>query len=432
VEFMNQWSFWVRGLVIFVVGLFGLAGNVLTIIVLRQKSQESNSNFKKLMIALAVADNLMIIDLMIESGISLFGNSDKPFVYKYLYPSIIHPAKGIIQALTIYMVVAVSAERYKAVCHPLSYRHGAYKFILLVVAVSIGLKTPRFFQFKLDYYHPENSSSKINVDYVTTDLNENPTYIQFSSYWDDIFSCGVLPLLLLVFFNLQMILKIRASNKFGNYRFVGGGSSRHGEHGRINSMRTTMTQLEGGHVAARRAMSMNGHRKTSQEHVKNATLIPLQESPVNGRSTWRLKRHLSILARPPGLRGSGEIADVLEEEEKAIGIQNLEGTERFQKRREKSTIILVMIVVIFLICNSYRLVVKLYLACNSQMIGIERYRQCHHQGRSHIPLMFYVFINMHPLFLVINSSINFIIYCCVGKDFRRDLKTIFCRRSASV
>ena len=41
-------------------------------------------------------------------------------------------------------------------------------------------------------------------------------------------------------------------------------------------MRTTMTQLEGGHVAARRAMSMNGHRKTSEEHVKNATLIPLQ------------------------------------------------------------------------------------------------------------------------------------------------------------
>ena len=61
-----------------------------------------------------------------------------------------------------------------------SYRHGAYKFILLVVAVSIGLKTPRFFQFKLDYYHPENSSNKINVDYVTTDLNENPTYIQAS------------------------------------------------------------------------------------------------------------------------------------------------------------------------------------------------------------------------------------------------------------
>ena len=52
------------------------------------------------------------------------------------------------------------------------------------------------------------------------------------------------------------------------------------------------------------------------------------------------------------------------------GIQNLEGTERFQKRREKSTIILVMIVVIFLICNSYRLVVKLYLACNSQVIHL--------------------------------------------------------------
>ena len=63
-------------------------------------------------------------------------------------------------------------------------------------------------------------------------------------------------------------------------------------------------------------------------HFKNSVALYIankklsfQESPVNSRSTGRLKRHLSILARPPGPRGSGEIADVLEEEEKASGIQ---------------------------------------------------------------------------------------------------------------
>ena len=73
-----------------------------------------------MLIALAIADNLMILDLMVESAIIVFLDR-KPFIYNYLYPTVIHPAKGIFQALTIYMVVAISAERYKAVCHPLRY-----------------------------------------------------------------------------------------------------------------------------------------------------------------------------------------------------------------------------------------------------------------------------------------------------------------------
>ena len=97
---------------------------------------------------------------------------------------------------------------------------------------------------------------------------------QFSSYWDDLFTCGFLPLLLLVFFNLQMILKIRASNKFGNYRFVGGGggSSRRGVH----SMRMTSTRLTStvDSPNARRTKSLhhcNGLR--AQQQPGNAVVV---------------------------------------------------------------------------------------------------------------------------------------------------------------
>ena len=41
------------------------------------------------------------------------------FRYRLAYPYFLHPAKGMIRTSTIYMVVAISAERYKAICYPL-------------------------------------------------------------------------------------------------------------------------------------------------------------------------------------------------------------------------------------------------------------------------------------------------------------------------
>ena len=42
--------------------------------------------------------------------------------------------------------------------------------------------------------------------------------------------------------------------------------------------------------------------------------------------------------------------------------------------------------------------------------------------RFHVPVVMYVLLSLHNLLLVVNSSINFIIYCCVGKRFRQELK----------
>ena len=42
--------------------------------------------------------------------------------------------------------------------------------------------------------------------------------------------------------------------------------------------------------------------------------------------------------------------------------------------------------------------------------------------RFHVPVVMYVLLSLHNLLLVVNSSVNFIIYCCVGKRFRQELK----------
>ena len=63
------------------------------------------------------------------------------------------------------------------------------------------MKLPRFFQFKL-----------INVygitQYWTTSIMEDPDFIRFSSYWDDILTTGVLPLGMSIFFNLRIYFKV--------------------------------------------------------------------------------------------------------------------------------------------------------------------------------------------------------------------------------
>ena len=45
-------------------------------------------------------------------------------------------------------------------------------------------------------------------EYWTTPIIEDPSYIRFSSYWDDLFTTGFLPLAISMFFNLRIYLKV--------------------------------------------------------------------------------------------------------------------------------------------------------------------------------------------------------------------------------
>ena len=80
---------------------------------------------------------------------------------------------------------------------------------MFVLVTSVILKLPRFFAFKLI------TIEGIEVtEYWTTSIMEDPVYITFSSYWDDLFTTGFLPLCISIFFNLQIYLKVIHAKKF--------------------------------------------------------------------------------------------------------------------------------------------------------------------------------------------------------------------------
>ena len=103
-----------------------------------------------------------------------------------------------------------------------------------------------------------------------------------------------------------------------------------------------------------------------------------------------------------------------------------EAVTRRRKRKEKSTIILVAIVMVFILCHMYRLFVEVYRLMYPSNILKETYIFCDKKGKLTMPVLLYIFHNLHFLFLTINSSVNFIIYCGVDKEFRRQVSLLSC------
>ena len=82
----------------------------------------NNCNEFLLDFSLTIADIILILDSVLQKSI-VQHFLKPPEWYNKTYPHIWHPLKGISLSATIFMVVAVSAERFRAVCHPMSRNH---------------------------------------------------------------------------------------------------------------------------------------------------------------------------------------------------------------------------------------------------------------------------------------------------------------------
>ena len=93
--------------------------------------------------SLAVADSLLIIELVVEKTVMyhyqlIYGT--EPQWYTQSYPYFWHPIKGIFMSATIFMVVAVSADRFRAICYPLTKKHVRFHTFYLNIEVGIANK----------------------------------------------------------------------------------------------------------------------------------------------------------------------------------------------------------------------------------------------------------------------------------------------------
>eukprot|EP00095_Tigriopus_kingsejongensis_P000943 maker-scaffold360_size197209-snap-gene-0.39 protein:Tk00943 transcript:maker-scaffold360_size197209-snap-gene-0.39-mRNA-1 annotation:"fmrfamide receptor-like isoform x1" len=523
-HFMTKAQFWIEGVSLLIVGIFGIAGNIMTVVVLRRIY--SNTTFNRLLTSLAVVDTMLLIYYVLDYGIiGVFMRSkgiDEPLWYRMSFPYILHPLKWICMSASIFMVVAISAERHRAICSPLTHRPTFWPYAVIVLCVSSSVNIPRFLEF-----HLKTIDNK--TDYWTTPLNENQDYITFSSWWDELIVTGIIPLSALVLFNSRIYLKLRASDR-QEYRFVG----------RKNPMNTTISNVShtrhratsfsladkpsGQHVVemhtAKRPYGQRSSPSTDSIGIKRSNKeslrkkeasscttvesIPLVKTdassgPAQSKFKYPAKRSESNPGGSNQLQLPGSACAEGDEEDYANSLpgghntaggppvrslpngdesesngampeaqrrgprasiprlstdssivvpdtpilkaaaggrvpprssgggqlsNSPQGAHYFRKRREKSALILVSIVLIFLFCHTFRLVIQAYEVTHPSHSTAEHHDFCSQRGRFHVPVAFYVMLSASHLLLVVNSSINFLVYCCVGKTFREELKNI--------
>ena len=114
--FFQNFMFWCPGVATFSTACVGVVGNLLSIIVLSQKSMASV--FNHLLLSLCLSDLLFLLSNLAMSPMMM---------HHFLYPSYLYHASEclchVTLAASIFLTTSLSMERYQAVCDPHFYQY---------------------------------------------------------------------------------------------------------------------------------------------------------------------------------------------------------------------------------------------------------------------------------------------------------------------
>jgi hypothetical protein len=99
-------------------------------------------NFNSSFFFPALVDTLLLLYYVLDYGaVGTFVRSQEPHVpepywYRITFPYLLHPFKFFSISGSIFMVVAISAERHRAICSPLTHRPAFWPYAVMVVCVA--------------------------------------------------------------------------------------------------------------------------------------------------------------------------------------------------------------------------------------------------------------------------------------------------------
>ena len=299
-------EFIVPGVLLNITGLLGLLGNVLSIVILSRPQMKSSVNC--ILMGLASFDTVLIITSILMFGFPAVYTYTQHSLFRFyffeIFPyitPIIYPVGMIAQTGSVYLTLAVSMERYVAVCLPLRARSmctfgRARRLVFGVGMFALLYNLPRFWEVTWRTKFYEEVGDNV-TDVVSTPMRDDPTYISVYITWLYIIMMNFLPFVSLAAFNLLIYNQVR----------------------RANSERAQLTRLQ----------------------------------------------------------------------QKEIGLATM----------------LMVVVVVFFVCNVLALVVNILEVMSINIIALN---------------------NISNMLITLNSSVNFIIYCIFGDKFKRIFCKIFC------
>ena len=197
---------WITGLCC----LLGLAGNILSFLVLLQA--HSHSPMFLVLRAIAVSDGLFLLSVFILMTLvninPYISICNWCHVYRGYIQFSVWPIMMMTQMSTVWLTVLVSLERYIAICFPLRSSSictisKVRKAVILIFIVSIIYNIPRYFEFEV------SSNEEINKTSIGT--QEIYRYLYSGILYS--LTLFFIPLLSLIFLNVKLILAIKEGKK---------------------------------------------------------------------------------------------------------------------------------------------------------------------------------------------------------------------------
>lgn len=214
-----SFQFWAWGVLANLIIVYGIVGNILSIIVLSHAQMRNSTSVY--LISLAVYDCTVLLSmclflaiptLYLEKGIL----EDYYLAYPYMHP-FCYPIALVAQTGTIYTTMAFTVERYIAVCWPLHAANTCTmsrtkRVIVTIFLCSVIYNFPRFLETTTienwsDYYNrtiPE-------IQY--TDLGSNQTFQEAYFIYLNLFVMFLIPFLILSVLNVLLILAVNNAKK---------------------------------------------------------------------------------------------------------------------------------------------------------------------------------------------------------------------------
>ena len=166
---VSIFRYWISGIVLCAVGVFGFILNITAIFMLLSRAN-NKVFFNKLLISLFTFDSIYILMEVIDRMGFRFGLSTQ--IHILMYPYFLRPITKVSLTSSIFMTIAIAYERYVAIKRPIIHRQSLtsrrfrrrnlMKYIFCVLAWAIILNVPIWFESEIHWKHnPPNNTRNL-------------------------------------------------------------------------------------------------------------------------------------------------------------------------------------------------------------------------------------------------------------------------------
>lgn len=215
----NLFEFWISGVFLNIIGLFGIIGNIISMIILSRPQMRSSINY--LLMGLAKCDIILILTSMLLFGLpTIYPYTGYLFYYYYyIHPNIspvVYTIACSAQTASVYLTLTVTLERFVAVCHPLRARalctYGRAKIYFIVIIIFGFLyNIPRFWEVSVVKHFYKEYGTVYCV--FVSELRKDRNYIKIYIQWLYLVFIYFLPFISLALLNTLIYKQVRKANR---------------------------------------------------------------------------------------------------------------------------------------------------------------------------------------------------------------------------